>query len=265
MLTANMALTVIPQSQVAAETTESISIKGGAQFTNATEVQLTLASSTAVQMQFSNDETTWSDWETYATLKTWNLTGAEEATTAIVFVQFKDASDQVTIANDTIILDMVLPIPNVYVQISSAEDGELFFDGSLSYDNIGLAAYAWDFGDGQHGTGSTITHKFTSNGTFYGNLTVTDLAGNTAISDFWVKLPITVKATPTPEPTATPIEIRTPQPTPLPTTQPTPETSPISLSPTMLVVIVAVVVIVVVGLIVILRLTRSKPSVPPAA
>jgi hypothetical protein len=268
ILTANaLAITAFSPSCVSAETTQSISIDGGAQFTNTTAVQLTLVSSTAVEMQFSNDNTDWSGWEAFATLKDWNLTLADAASET-VFVQFKDASDQITSANDSIIIDIVLPTPNVYVQVSSAENNELYFDGGLSYDNIGITSYVWNFGDGTSGTGPTITHAFAEDGTFYGNLTVTDVAGNSAVSDFWVKLPVTSQATPTPTPhvpTATPIEVRTPQPTTVPTTHPTPETPAITFSPLLLTVIVAVIVIIVVGLVIILRVTRQKPTPLPAA
>lgn len=49
------------------------------------------------------------------------------------------------------------------------------FDASASTDADGtIANYAWDFGDGQSGTGATATHAYGSAGTFTVKLTVTD-------------------------------------------------------------------------------------------
>jgi hypothetical protein len=49
-------------------------------------------------------------------------------------------------------------------------------------DLSGITGYSWDFGDGANGTGLTITHRYTSSGTFAAKLTVTDGAGNKATS-----------------------------------------------------------------------------------
>ncbi|QIG38799.1 PKD domain-containing protein [Microbacterium sp. 4R-513] len=49
------------------------------------------------------------------------------------------------------------------------------FDASASADSDGtIAGYAWDFGDGQTGTGATATHVYAGAGTFAVKLTVTD-------------------------------------------------------------------------------------------
>jgi PKD repeat protein len=48
-------------------------------------------------------------------------------------------------------------------------------DGSGSTDSDGvITAYAWDFGDGSVGSGSTTTHDFAASGTYPVTLTVTD-------------------------------------------------------------------------------------------
>ncbi len=53
------------------------------------------------------------------------------------------------------------------------------FDGGLSRDADGtLTSYAWDFGDGQSGTGATPSHAFSAPGTYDVRLTVTDDAGS---------------------------------------------------------------------------------------
>ncbi|OLC79652.1 MAG: hypothetical protein AUH72_14140, partial [Acidobacteria bacterium 13_1_40CM_4_65_8] len=52
----------------------------------------------------------------------------------------------------------------------------LTFDGSGSYASSGLhvVSYAWNFGDGVTGTGSTTTHAYSTFGTYSATLTVTD-------------------------------------------------------------------------------------------
>jgi hypothetical protein len=51
------------------------------------------------QMRFSNDNTSWSDWEQYATSKTWALQGGDGQKT--VFVQFIDNAGLTSAANST--------------------------------------------------------------------------------------------------------------------------------------------------------------------
>lgn len=52
---------------------------------------------------------------------------------------------------------------------------EVFFDGADSFDPDGtIVSYAWDFGDGQTGTGIFPTHTYTTIGAFVVTLTVTD-------------------------------------------------------------------------------------------
>ncbi len=51
------------------------------------------------------------------------------------------------------------------------------FNGTSSTDDHGINSHAWDFGDGQTGSGSVIEHAYSSAGTFTARLTVTDTAG----------------------------------------------------------------------------------------
>ncbi len=53
------------------------------------------------------------------------------------------------------------------------------FDASASTDNFGIESYAWDFGDGYTGWGSTATHAYSESGDYTVTLTVTDYSGNT--------------------------------------------------------------------------------------
>jgi serine protease len=54
------------------------------------------------------------------------------------------------------------------------------FDGSTSSDDHGISSYAWNFGDGDSGSGSVVTHSYGS-GTFTVLLTVTDTIGQTDV------------------------------------------------------------------------------------
>jgi serine protease len=51
------------------------------------------------------------------------------------------------------------------------------FDAFASSDDIGIASYTWDFGDGRTANGQVTSHLYVSSGTFTVRLTVTDTAG----------------------------------------------------------------------------------------
>ena len=58
------------------------------------------------------------------------------------------------------------------------EDESVNFDGSGSTDDINITSYAWDFGDGNTGTGVTPTHTYTAPGIYTATLTVWDKVDN---------------------------------------------------------------------------------------
>ena len=93
--------------------TGTIAINSGASYTKSTSVTLTLsctdAESGCSQMQFSNNNTTWSTPEDYATPKAWTLTSGDGTKT--VYAKFKDNSGNWSIVySDTIVLDTAVPI-----------------------------------------------------------------------------------------------------------------------------------------------------------
>ena len=59
-------------------------------------------------------------------------------------------------------------------------DEEVAFDASGSSDTDGtIIGYTWDFGDGNTGSGMTVTHTYTTQGNYTATLTVTDNDGAT--------------------------------------------------------------------------------------
>ncbi len=97
--------------------TGSISINGGASYTNSTSATLDLSASDAMiidllsgvdDMHFSNNGTSWSSWETYAASKVWTLLSGDGTKT--VYVQYRDNAGNVSSSyTDTIMLDTINP------------------------------------------------------------------------------------------------------------------------------------------------------------
>src|SRR6185436_8698830 len=53
------------------------------------------------------------------------------------------------------------------------------FDGRCSTDDVGIASYAWNFGDGATGSGATTSRTYATSGQRTVSLTVTDTSGKT--------------------------------------------------------------------------------------
>ena len=92
----------------------TVEINSGATYATSTAVTLTLSAtdgsgSGVAQMQFSNDGSSWSGWETYEATRSWPLTSGDGLKT--VYVQFKDAAGNISTAtiSDQITLDSTLP------------------------------------------------------------------------------------------------------------------------------------------------------------
>ena len=76
-------------------------------------------------------------------------------------------------------IDDIAPFADINC-ISSAETGAIIeFDASGSQDNIAIAKYEWDLGDGIKKTGVKVSHSYSKEGVYKVVLTVTDPSGNT--------------------------------------------------------------------------------------
>jgi len=71
------------------------------------------------------------------------------------------------------------PVPAFSFAPNTPSVGEwVQFDGSTSYDSDGtITSFAWTFGDGAGGAGSSIWHRYSAGGSYAATLTVTDNAG----------------------------------------------------------------------------------------
>jgi len=80
------------------------------------------------------------------------------------------------------LLDVVAPVSSPGAGLTGDEGAAIAFNASASTDNLGIASYAWDFGDGSGATGSTGSHTYANAGTYTAALTVWDYSGNSAMS-----------------------------------------------------------------------------------
>jgi hypothetical protein len=261
--------------------TGSVLIDLGIPYTNSTTINLALSASDATsgvsQVRFSNDNVTWSSWETYVNSKTWSIPSGDGAKN--VYVQYIDNGGLVASYNSSIILDTTPPEANGGQSQTLTQGQSVAFDASASVDDSGITSYVWDFGDGTQGSGVTASHTYSSPGTYTAKLTITDSAGNTATTN--VNVLIQAQPTPTPVPastaqassptskplanpiTPTPTSSTTASPSPTasasPATEPTATTQPTSQMITIISVVVIIgVIFAVIGVALTLNSRRNK-------
>jgi len=107
------------------DTTEpscSLSINNNALYTNTISVNLSITASDAngvKYMRFKNDTSNWTEWESFVTSKSWNLTNIEGERT--VYVMVKDAAGNTKTASDKITLDTTPPSDlSIYINNGSS-------------------------------------------------------------------------------------------------------------------------------------------------
>ncbi|WP_317973060.1 cadherin domain-containing protein, partial [Paenibacillus sp. CCS19] len=97
----------------------TLSINSGAAFTSSTNVTLGMTASDALpmEMQFSNDGTTWSAWEPFASSKTVTLPSGSGTKT--VYMKLRDAAGNTTDLSDTIVIDTTPPNGSLSIENGS--------------------------------------------------------------------------------------------------------------------------------------------------
>ena len=112
-----------------------IVIDSGATYCTSCDVTITLNSSDADYMCFSNDNTSFSNWEDYAASRSWTL--PEGDGTKYVYVKYKDEAGNIGTASSSIILDTIAPDLPVLINIEDTTENEPTFD----WENVSGASY----------------------------------------------------------------------------------------------------------------------------
>ena len=104
------------------------------------------------------------------------------------------AADEPGPPMDSVMVSVVDEMPPTVMAMVDASvvapEQVVTFDGSGSTDNVGIASYSWDFGDGNSSDMAKVPHTYAAPGTYTAMLTVTDTAGNSADSEmFGVRFP----------------------------------------------------------------------------
>lgn len=150
--------------------TGSVSINGGAARTNHTNVNLTLTSIDlhAVEMRFSSDNSSWSEWEGALASKNWTITDGDGIKT--VYVQLKDAVGNMTDITDTIELLTAGPsvIGVMEGQLTNSDVTITFLEGGATLDGSVFTSGQSVTSDGNH------------------TLVVTDTLGNSTTIHFTI-------------------------------------------------------------------------------
>lgn len=100
----------------------SVLIDGGASVAKSTSVTLTLSAtdeggSGVTSMRFSNDNASWTSWETYAVTRSWSIASPDGD--KLVYVQFRDGAGNVSqVCADAITLDTSLPLGSTSLSIA---------------------------------------------------------------------------------------------------------------------------------------------------
>lgn len=168
----------------------SVAINDNSNYTTTTSAILSLSAvdevSGVAEMRFSDDNVTYTEWQSYTSRKNWTLQKGDG--TKSVYVQFKDKAGRISTCSDTIILDATKPVANAGQDQTVNVGTTVAFDASGSTDNTGIVSYDWDFGEGTNGKGEMITHEYKNVGTYIVALTVSDEAGNTGVTQIKITI-----------------------------------------------------------------------------
>jgi hypothetical protein len=138
--------------------TGSVVINGGASYTTATQVNLTLSASDAAsgvsQMRFSNDGSSWSAWEPFATLKARTLPSGDGTKT--VYVQYRDKAGNASGSySASILLDASAPAAPSNFHFSGSNFGEVILSWNANSEGD-LSGYRIYYGSSSRSYGAPI-------------------------------------------------------------------------------------------------------------
>jgi plastocyanin len=139
------------------------------------DVTVTLSSTDDAEVEkteYSFNNATWASYTTPFTV-------TKEGSVIIYYKSTDKTGNSETIKTKTIKIDKTAPSARAGQNQTVKVGAKVNFDASGSTDNVGIAIFEWDFGDGSTGIGMTTTRTFTQAGTYNVTLTVKDSAGNT--------------------------------------------------------------------------------------
>lgn len=158
-----------------------IKINNGSSTTNSLNITLNFSSENVAQMRFSNDNSTWSSWEPYASTKEWTLTAGDGTKT--VYAQFKDSSGNVSNVNTSIVYtkpDTTVPIVSVSGNPTTWTNGNVTLTVNASDADSGLnTSGAYSFNGDSWTTENS--KSLSENGTV--TIKVRDNSGNISSQD----------------------------------------------------------------------------------
>lgn len=93
------------------------------------------------------------------------------------------------------VLDVHAPTAIAPGTATVSQGGQASFDGFSSMDNLGIASFEWNFGDGTTSVGSSATHVYPTPGAYTATLTVWDRSGNVDTSTVAITVLDTVAPT----------------------------------------------------------------------
>ncbi|MWV47538.1 hypothetical protein GRF59_28580 [Paenibacillus sp. HJL G12] len=176
--------------------TGTVMIQAGTDWTNVTDVALTLTSndgnngSGVVEMRFSNSGSNWGSWEPVATTKLWSLEPGDGEKT--IYVQFKDKAGNVSgTIHDVIKLDQTIPTGTIVINSGAATTSSKLVTLTLtSTDGVGSGVTEMRFSEDNLTWLNWENVLFTKNWGFKGSSGLKDLyvqyrdaAGNVSVAN----------------------------------------------------------------------------------
>jgi hypothetical protein len=153
----------------------SVKINNNATYTNNVNVTLNLSATDAVsgmdpakgaQMQFSNDNATWSLPEGYATTKAWTLPTGFGTGIRTVYIKYKDAAGNWSGAfSDGIILDTTAPTTPVVTDAGSTTTSKTTLTASWTSSDPDSGIVEYQYRITRDSTSGTVIRDWTSTGT----------------------------------------------------------------------------------------------------